>query len=147
MSAVNLNASSPVNFVNHAIPAEQNVFPFHLENHTDELIHLAIYDYEKWVFSGNDADDGILFSIDKSTDCVQFAQGNLSSNEKSLYLIRAYFESGGIELIIEKSEDAATLNLEIVSQGLFSPFEHNHTYRVLDFRKIDKPLHSDGMQF
>jgi hypothetical protein len=141
MGATSLDTSLffPVNF--NPFPA-QPFFPFQLINHTDELVHLAIFDYEECRDNNEAADE--LFSVDIASDEMQDVQEYLPFAPGNLYLVKAYFMEDDIEMIIQKSNNVQTLNLEIVLENERPVFADNPSFRTLHHWEADRIL--DRMQ-
>ncbi len=125
----------PVNF--HPFPA-QPFLRFQLQNHTDELVHLAIFDYEQCRENNEAADE--LFSVDSASDDMQEVQEYLPFAPGNLYLVKAYFMEDDVEMIIQKSNNAQTLNLEIVLENERPVFADNPSFRILHHWEADRIL-------
>jgi hypothetical protein len=138
--AVHFNPSVPAYFVNAGSPAEAETVLFSLENSIDELLHLAVFDYEEWVDSdGNDEE--ALFSIDRSEDNMFEAAETLPRVASGLYLIQAYFENGkNFDAIVKKLDESREIKIKCYADGTSLVFDTCNTFQVLTFEEADRIL-------
>jgi hypothetical protein len=139
--SLTVNVAYGADFSAYVAAATRNTIPFNLQNSTDDLLQLAIFDYEKWATAESEDGEEELFSIDN----VKSAQGYLTMARNNLYLVQAYFEDGGnIDIIIQKSDRSEGIRLEIVEDYRGKAFVHNDSYEVLNIYDAARLLKAIG---
>ena len=137
--SVHLSYAVPPYEINFSSPPTH--VSFRLDNHTNTLLQLTVFDYEQWAATQDADEEQPLFCIDASENDTRSPQGNLPLTANNLYLVRAYFDDGeNIDLVIQKSENSAAIRLQIVTVMGTPVFEHNDTYQDLSFEEAERLL-------
>lgn len=113
-------------FANESLPLHFSFVPRHrppevsftLTNDCQNLSHLVIYDYKKWLET-EEEDTATLFVLDASVDNMFSALKSFKMADNSgLYLVRAYFDySNELEKIVYIPSNDAIFNLYIQKKG------------------------------